>query len=208
MNATVPTSDPQILGNFTLNSTALSALSGGHYRILAKLFSRSITPDTRLHAATYYPAGAPLNLMQRTPDILTKMWGNCFIDLGTLQLPPWLPGVSPLEALSLVIWGRKTGGFNVGLDNLLLMPNYRLLRPRGFGFAQNTMLADDGFTDSVWTQIGSDKAGFYAGYGEPIKLVPGMDQTIIFATSNLLGEADITQSMTVKLFYRPRRLEA
>lgn len=190
----------------TLTTAFLNGANGAHYRVFTK--NPGSYQDLRLNAALYFPASVALTPMQKAPEVI--MWGGGVTDLGTLQIPPWLPNIKNQEEIGLRIGGRRTGGFNITLSDIFLFPAhaFRQLIPRGYGIAYTVRLVDDGITDTVWTDgwSGTPKTGHYSGYGEPIKLTPGKDQRLLFLNNTMTGGIDDAQTMTIKLFYRPRRL--
>lgn len=190
----------------TLTTAFLNGANGGHYRVFTKMASGY--QDLRLNAGLYFPASVALTPMQKAPEVVTGL--NGIVDLGTLQIPPWLPNMRGQTEIGLRIGGRRPGGFNVTLYDIFLFPAnaFRQLIPRGYGIATGIRLVDDGITDTVWTDgwTPAGKSGHYSGYGELITLVPGKDQRLLFLNNTMTSGVDDAQTMTIKLFYRPRRL--
>jgi len=184
-----------------LDSTFLNGAKGGHYRIFTKVHYGY--QDLRLNVGLYYPASVALTPMQKAPEIVQN-YGHV-IDLGTLQLPPWLPGLTGFSPVGLRLGARRTGGFDQLFFDYFLFPAnaFRQLTPRGYGLSNGVRLSDDGITETTWT---SGKTGIYSGYGDWITLVPGKNQKLLFLTKTWTGgyEDDIT--MKIKVYYRPRRL--
>jgi len=63
--------------------------------------------------------------------------------------------------------------------------------------------ATEGWSYSVGT--GGKKRAEFTEYGGPIELVPGQNQRLYFVTCNEVGTASISQTWTIKVWYRPRR---
>ena len=188
----------------TLTTAFLNGANGAHYRVFTKRSDWAVE-DLRLNAALYFAALSP---MQKAPEIVTGY--ASIIDFGTLQIPPWLPNQRGQTEIQLRIGGRRTGGFNVTLNDIFLFPAnaFRQLIPRGYGIATGIRLVDDGITETVWTDgwTPAGKTGHYSGYGELIKLTPGKDQRLLFLNQSETGGIDDAQTMTIKVYYRPRRL--
>jgi len=134
-------------------------------------------------------------------------------DFATFRLPPWLPGLSELDELELVLTGYQTTGAQIdqGIDCLDLIPvdGWRNLRFIGYGTAQNWRVIDDGIDERLYHDngYGSQKVGLYVGYGNPIMLKPGTNQRLYFLQHAYQANlAEIDRTLSVKLFYRPRRL--
>ena len=146
--------------------------------------------------------------MQKAPEVVQNY--AHVVDLGTLQIPPWLPGISDQAPVGLRLGARRAGGFNQTFFDYFLFPAnaFRQLTPRGYGIATGVTLADDGITETVWTDgwTGGGKTGHYSGYGDWITLIPGKDQRLLFLFNTMTGGYDDAITATIKVFYRPRRL--
>lgn len=191
----------------TLTTAFLNGANGAHYRLFIKMWTG--TSEMRLNAGLYFPASVALTPMQKAPEVVAG-FANSLVDLGTLQIPPWLPNVKNQTDIGLRIGGRKAGGFNVTLNDIFLFPAnaFRQLMPRGYGLAYNTRLVDDGIIDRVWTDgwTPAGKTGHYSGYGDLITLVPGKDQRLLFLNNSDTGGTGDDQTLSIKLYYRPRKL--
>jgi len=184
-----------------LSSTFLNGAKGGHYRVFTKVHYGY--QDLRMNVGLYYPASVALTPMQKAPEIVQN--NGHVIDLGTLQLPPWLPGLTGFSPVGLRLGARRTGGFNQTFFDYFLFPAnaFRQLTPRGYGLSNGVMLADDGITETTWT---SGKTGIYSGYGDWITLIPGKSQKLLFLTNSMTGGYLDEYTASIKVYYRPRRL--
>jgi len=189
-----------------LDTNFLKGTKGGHYRIFSKMHYGY--QDLRLNVALYFPASVALTPMQKAPEVVQN-YGHV-VDLGTLQIPPWLPGISDQAPVGLRLGGRRAGGFNQTFFDFFLFPAnaFRQLIPRGYGIATDVTLVDDGITETVWTDgwTGGGKTGHYSGYGDWITLVPGKNQKLLFLTKTMTGGYEDEISASIKVFYRPREL--
>ncbi len=185
-----------------LDTTMLSAYAGGWFRIWARFTSSPsgvrITPRSRFLLTTVAEAQEVL------------LTSSTLQDLGVLQLPPWLRGETGLYPIELALYARRTGGGSFNLDFLQLTPldSYRLLLPRGYGTPYQTTVQDDGMANALYvTQSGGlYKTGHYLSQGLPIRLYPGQDQRIYFLQTNSSGGAEVARTLSVRTYYRPRRL--
>jgi hypothetical protein len=208
MTLNTAASTEQEISLTTLDTAFLNGTAGGHFRVFTKC--NAPISDLKLNVALYFPADPAITPMQKAPEVV--IGNSSIVDLGTLQIPPWLPGMRDQSAVGLRIGGKRTGGFNVTLSGIYLFPanSFRQLIPRGYGLAFQARLVDDGIKNAVWTDGWSDggKSGHYSGYGEPVKLVPGKDQRLLFLnnTNMLVGGVKDDQTLTLKVFYRPRKL--
>ena len=98
----------------------------------------------------------------------------------------------------------------VNLDFLQITPldGWRMLECAGYGVVENSRMIDDAMNETKYIDDGSgdNKAGILVGYGNPIHLYPGKDQRLYFLMhSHTANIAEILRTISVKLFYRPRR---
>lgn len=190
-----------------LNTAFLNSTRGGHYRIFIKTqyFQHS---GLRLNAGLYYPSTSALTPMQKAPEVVVG--NNSIVDLGTLQIPPWLPGETGLSPIGLRLGARCEGGFNETFRDYFIFPAtaFRQLIPHGYGIATNVTLADDGITETIWTSGWAEggKTGHYSGYGDWITLIPGKQQRLMFLFNTMTGSSQDDITAEIKVFYRPRRL--
>ena len=128
-------------------------------------------------------------------------------NLFTLKLPPWPPGLSGATGLYLQLWGMKVGSDNqlLNIDFIQLTPadGYRELKTASYDVPYEYRIIDDGIGEYLYVDdgAGADKAGIMTGYGAPIQVWPGRDQRLYF----LMNPDEIARTLSVKVFYRPRR---
>lgn len=138
--------------------------------------------------------------------------GGSVMDIATFRLPPWLPSLTGLGALNLVLSAQVTTGTpaEFDVDFLMLMPvdGYRYLNCGGTGADTNRRVVDDGITRNLYQDDGSGtgKIGAIQNYGSPIQVYPGKDQRLYFVMTNVTSEHEIARTVSLKLWYRPRRL--
>ena len=196
------------LYEWTLTTALLNALAGNYVRVLGRL-------------ADLLGLAGGLWLQLRVRFAVTTIWQGPWVlgvdnryiqDLGLAQLPPYLVGAGDLYPLTLQLRGRhgSSGDHTFDLDFLQLCPvdGWRRLEPKGYGFAYTVRLVDDMIADHLytdgWTPAG--KTGHYLAYGAPILLEPGRVQRLYFLHSTDTGTAPIDRTLSLKAFYRPRRL--
>ena len=132
-----------------------------------------------------------------------------FQSLDSVQLPPWIVEVNNIAALDLVIEGRRddAGSTNFYLDfiQLLGLDGWRELRARAYGLQYNETLVDDGIVERLYLLNGSNAYGLYVGTGR-LMLLPGRDQRLYFLHGDWMNGGGIARTLSVKAWYRPRRL--
>lgn len=203
------TAETEVL-NWTLSTALLNACRGNYFRLIARFASVPAYSDVwvrwrvKLFGTTLWEG--PQFLLNTTSSLQ---------DMGVLQLPPYLIDAGDLYQLDLVLYGQRnqSGTHNLSLDFVQLSPldGWRKLSPRGFGLSAGMQLVDDGIEGRVYavayTELGgAGKMGNYVGSGEPIKVWPNAQQRLYFLHDTMTGSAAIDRLLTVKVFYRPRRL--
>jgi len=79
------------------------------------------------------------------------------------------------------------------------------------GATTNERIVDDAILRYTYQDdgAGADKRGFYATYGNPIHLYPAKNQRLYFlmhGNGASTEMATVNRKLSVKLYYRPRRL--
>jgi len=190
-----------------LSSSLLGHCNGRWFRLLMRLNSKTgasgtdIQPKVRF-ASTVVSEGEEVRLSAN----------HELQDLGVMQLPPWLQGMdADLYSVDLALYGRRasaTGDLDVDFVQLTPMDSYRVLKPRGYGCSFGVRLVDDGIGGWLWTDgwSGDQRTGHYYGEGQPVALVPGKEQRIYFLMTDQGGDSEIVRTMSVRVYYRPRRV--
>lgn len=199
------TTEQQLL-SWDLSTALLNACGGNYFRLLGRFINM-----------TY----SDMWLRWRIKFELTTIWeGPQFLltanaplqDLGVLQLPPYLVGSGDVYPLTLVLYAQRqqsaTHTLSLDFVQLSTLDGYRKLSPRGYGLGYQTRLVDDGISGYTYTDgsTPAGKAGYYIGYGKRIAVQPGKLQRLYFLHDTMVGSAAIDRTLSVKAFYRPRRL--
>jgi len=188
---------------WTLSTAELNKLAGHYVRVIGRFGSIS-----------------GLWLRLKVKFALTTLWEGPLTLMGTtqlqeitsLRLPPYLLGAGDLYPLDLILSAKVTtaGAHSFTLDYLQLttLDGWRKLAPKGYGLDYMIRIVDDGIDSYLYTDgwIPGGKTGHYVGYGEPILLQPGKLQRLYFLHEETTGSAPTNRTMSVKVYYRPRRL--
>jgi hypothetical protein len=193
---------------WTLSDSFLDACQGQYYKFLARFFIGD-PPNVKFRIKLKYNA---VTVWQSGQVTLDQSRGLQIRDMFTLRLPPWLPGQTNLSALSMVLVGQQSTGspINVDLDFLQVTPldGWRMLECAGYGISYTERLIDDGVNGYIYVDngAGDNKIGDFAGYGNPIALYPGKKQRLYFLMhTTSMDVAEILRTISVKLYYHPRR---
>jgi len=190
-----------------LDKTYLNRANKRWFKIIA-IFKFPIASGIRLQCKITFPSGTPLTEVASSQEVISTT--SLIQEIGELQIPPWLLSSGDLSAVDLSLYARKTGGGSLNIDFLQISPvdAFRVLVPRGYGAAYTIRVVDDGIDDQIWTDGWADggKTGHYTSIGNRIKLFPGTVQRIYFLMNSTSGGMVIDRTLSVKAFYRPRRL--
>lgn len=197
----------QLIGRWALDTTYLTRAGGKWFKILG-MFTSAPSAGTRVQVKIMFPSGTPLTMLASSQEV--TLGAVNLQDLGMLQIPPWLVGVENQSGLDLCLYARRTGGGSLGLDFVQVTPvdSYRVLTPQGYGAAYQVRIVDDGVSDTLYTDgwAGGGKTGHYVGVGAAVLLKPGKLQRLMFLQSGDTGDTLAARTLSVKAFYRPRRL--
>lgn len=189
---------------WALSSSTLNNAKGGLFRVIARLATApvgDIWVRVKVQMAGLSDVGVPGPWVKLTPYIMQS--------LDSLQLPPWLPEVTSIGSLDLVLEARRdnvgTNNLNIDFVHLFALDGWRELRARGYGVQYNETLIDDRIEDRLYVLTGASAAyGHYVGSGE-ILLVPNKTQRLYFLQQDWLGNAAIDRTLSVRAWHRPRR---
>ena len=208
MQKSLITDNEQDIYKWTLSAAYLNACQGGWFKVLARWYGAPRT-DVKYRMKLEF---AVTHIWQTGQITLDTSRALQIRDMFTFRLPPWLIGQSNLASLDLIMTGYQNTGssINLNLDFLQITPldGWRLLECSGYGVLQNSRMIDDGVNGICYIDsgVGSDKAGYLVPYGNSLELYPNKKQKLYFLMHSVYGnQAEIDRTISVKLFYRPRR---
>lgn len=198
-----------VMYTWTLSSALLGQAKGHYFKIIGRFKASYGVVRTRFKPYLFYNNVVPI---WEGSDVLPdSAYARALRDLGMIRLPPWLPGVSSLSALSLRLSGKRivSESLSIGLDFLYLLPVDTYHQYTVIGHVlDNGRLIDDGINGMIYTDDGADgnRQGNVVGSGSGIYLEPGKLQRIYFLFHCALADsAPVDRTLSVKLYYRPRR---
>ncbi len=206
---TITTSDAKITA-WTIPTETLAAAKSAYFKVFARFFDGSNLTDIKLRIKIFYSSKllyeGPLIEFDDTYSGISRLWR----EIDTVQLPPFLTEGNTPTDLSFELWGITTTAQTeaVKLDLLMLLPvnHYRKLVSDS-GVAQNSILIDDGLLDTFYQSVSSEYVRDITAEGSQLMLWPGIDNRIYFIQhSETADTADVNRTMSVKVFYRPRRV--
>lgn len=131
--------------------------------------------------------------------------------IGSLKLSPAANGNTNYTDLSLALYSKRAGGGGtINLDYIAAIPqdgwrSYKAIS----GLAYNEEIYDNPVEDSFYTISAApgNPAVFthYVDEGDPLNLVPGVDNTIYFLHNTTGGTAPIDRTSLITLYHYPRR---
>lgn len=137
-------------------------------------------------------------------------------EIASIPMPPALAFLSTLADASLVLEVTRVAGGSCTLDvdYLALMPmdGWRKFIPLSSGIGQNAVVVDDGIGGNVYSiSSGGKKIPDWKADGDLLQLETtiaygtGM-QNLRFLWSRSDGSCPISDTMSIRAYYRPRRL--
>lgn len=194
---------------FSLAASLVQNSGGRYWRLLARLPLVSgnvyLTPILRNSAGREVWRGAEVLVTYLVTDLGIKDW-------GAVPLPPVDLGATA-GGLQLVLSVRYTGAGtgNLQLDFVQLTPTeyVRRLRLGGTTLAANDVVVDDGIEDRCWCELSSVRQPAGAVEGAPLMVWPGRTQRLFVLFDEVNGgpvESVIGRTLSVRAYYRPRRL--
>ena len=206
---TITTTEAKITA-WTISSETLVAAASAYFKSIIRFFNGNNITDIKLRIKIFYQS----QLLYEGPQIefddthagISRLWR----ELDTIQLPPYFTEGNTPTDLTFELWGVSTSGgseiVNMDVIVLLAVNGFRKLRSSS-GVAQNSILIDDGILDVFYQSVSSEFVRDITVEGSAIQLYPGVDNRIYFIQhSKTANIADVNRTMSVQLFYRPRRI--
>jgi hypothetical protein len=191
---------------WALPAALLGATAGRYMRILARF--RNYTGAAPIYARAEVRDYYGLVTLARTPyEVRLGVEESHVQDLGLLPLPPG--GFSSGWAQNtLALFLRSDSSATVDLDYIQLTPAdelcYRHIEQRGMVVAANDWIVDDGIEGLQYLIEGGANHPIYTQHTLPLHVFPGVAQRLYFLHDGPDTSANWT--LSVKAFYRPRRL--
>ena len=209
---TIPTTDA-LVAAWTLATADLALLRGRSYRFFARM-EATIPANIYLKLSVKFPSSdRDITVTEGTEvAIVGGASGPTLQDLGTLQLPPWLPSDTSFQPLDLCLNAYSLSGSTetLNLDCIMMLPvdRFRVLKPLGYGMKYQTVLVDDGINNKIYTDkwTAAGLTGHYVGYGPRPMIWPGQYNLLYILVTNDSGGSEIARTHQISAKYRPRRL--
>jgi hypothetical protein len=207
ISRTFPGYVEQPLLKWDLTSALAEAALGRLHRITFRSTTMASWNVARYRLKVTYNAAVVWETALVQPD---NTYAFQIRNLFTIKLPPWLTGLTDLDGLTLELHGMKTiespGDLIVDFIQLTPTDGYRELGVATYNVVYTERIVDDGINDRLYKDdgAGDEKAGIVIDYGAPIHVWPGRNQRLYFLMHGQ-NTAEIDRTLSVKLFYRPRR---
>lgn len=198
------TGDSEIqLAIWTLDSARLTYAAGTWHQLLMRLVNT--VSGVRIRWKLIFGTVTVWSGAQVTLDS-----NQILQETGTVQLPPNLAGWTDYQAMTLALYAQKTGGGTLDIDYVQFFPldSWRRFTADAYHLPLNDRLVDDGIADRLYYEDSADNshAQFHSARGKRLMLWPGRTQRLYLLATSSTNTAPILLTMTVKLYYRPRRL--
>ena len=209
MEAVLASGAEATMFTWALTDSFLNTCWGQYYKIIVRFKDSAPLFPIKYRIKLIYSG---TTIWQSGQVLLDTTRGYSVRDLFTLRLPPWLLQQTNLTALTMIMTGQQNTGspisINLDFQQITPLDGYRMLECAGYGVVQNGRMIDDGLNEVAYIDngAGDDKAGILIGYGNPIALYPGKKQRLYFLMHSSTSQlAEIARTISVKLFYHPRR---
>jgi len=196
------------LWTYTLTKAMMAASRGAYFLAIARLDAGTIAAtihlrlNIKLSATTIYEGP----LVQLTVNEYLQ-------ELGIIQIPPYLERFTSPTVLTLSLRGYDSATNDVKLDFIQLMPidSYRFLRQVGYAIANGDAIEVDELVNPTKCEVygvdsGSDNYRVWVERGTKLKVQPNTLQRFYFLYDESDNTHKIGRKMTVKAYYRARRL--
>ena len=184
----------------TLSAALLAKCAGQDFHILQRT---SNFPAGYVRASVYDAAG---NAAIRNGDEVAASVASNLYDLGVLSLPPGGYS-SAYGALRMVTRWRVSGSTDVQTDYWALFPTTGFRRLQAIAdVVNNATVVDDPIEDRAFVLSSGAELPYIVRRAGPVMVWPGQLQRVYFLWAGNSGISTITQTMTVKAYYRPRRV--
>jgi len=196
--------------DWTLSAALLQDAAGRWVRLLLALMLRSATDAQAETVQAQIVDSSGAFVLWSGPEVALPGPAayRPFIDLGALPLPPGGYDTS-WGALRLRLTFRLASGTaTTYLDYIQLTPtdSYRVLDMRPASIANGALIVDNGYDDVAYVETGGARAPYVVPRGEPLLVWPGQLQRIYVLADQISSYPNITDTFTVRIWYRPRRL--
>lgn len=215
-----PTADAAASGGSKLNFSLSNSTATYYWTVSQANMQRTKGRRARLVARITDLSGS----LYVAPRVLTAnsevLWEGDEVSLGPLIYGAWVDlGLVPLPpggtnaayaAARVALTFRGTGIASLDVVQMTMIDSYRVLDlgASGIGMSDGTAIVVDGTEGQVYAATGGANTSLPASASPALMLQPGLTQRIhvLYHLADAGNYAPITTTMSVRVFYRPRRL--
>jgi hypothetical protein len=129
-----------------------------------------------------------------------------WLDLGAISLPPGGYNTNWADhTLYLSIRSATSAIVNLDFVQITPLDSFRHLVQPGMQIANGDSIQDDGILGQAYSVEGGKNHAIIAARGKPLMLYPGKQQQIII-NHDQGSTYDVASALTVRIWYRPRRI--
>ena len=189
-----------------LSILASSRAMGRWFRPLVRLMTPVMDDDLWLGIKVAYGSG--LASIKSYPPGLAAA-GKALVELPAAQIPPFTGGTVNLgqTEVRLYAWQAEGQARSLDVDDLMILPldGWRNFQSTG-GLESGWRLVDEGEPGACYSVTATgERLITHADFGRPLSAIPGRPHRIYFL-QECGGLAPIERTLTVRVFYRPRRI--
>jgi len=208
------------------SDTASGSASGGNYAALTVATSETfgamtwsisgsdvaitdgkpVLPLMRFHAMPPSVVYLKLAVVGASTDYTAVDTSKQWVLFPPIPLPPHRSG-GPYQAHTLSMDTRNSTGGTVALqvDYVSLIPADNVRQYVNLNMANSTVLIDDGIEGYTYVASSGNRITQHVAYGQPFMLWPGLDHTFWVHFSSSANTMLPANTMSAKLYHRPRR---
>lgn len=196
--------------SWTLSSDLLTSCAGNYFQLMARFMTASnILANYRFKVQILDSVGGAI-IWESAPFGVSADFHRVR-PLLAMRLPPWRPPAGDSSSCVLRLGLYRTGAVDDELDidffHLFATDSYVMLRGVGADLEPDETLVFDSGEDTVYKAGSAGTTGSFVRHGTLVMLDPAADQRLYFLQHAGVGDvAQVDRTMTVKAYYRPRRL--
>ena len=188
-----------------LSAATMIDCGGRYFRLLARLVN---TPANPIYVTPEIRDSSGLVTLAKGLEVkINNISQPLLVDLGALPIPPGGADIDGWAGTVLWLSLRSEASATFALDYIQLTPteSLRHLVQRGMAVANGGAVVDDSMLGVAYHLAGSAKHAIHVQLGQPVMLWPNEVNKIYILHDIATGSSPIANTLSVRVFYRPRR---
>lgn len=189
---------------WSLPAATVDDCGGRDFRLLARLVSLPAAP---IYVTPIIKEYNNLITLIAGKEMRIDPSGFRLVDLGSLPIPPGGGDASGWAGLTLYLGLRCDTSATLALDYIQLTPtdSLRHLYQRGMTIPNNDYVEDHAIDGLAYSIESGAKHPLHMQLESPVMVWPGVTQRIYFLYDSTFGASPVAATLSVRVYYRPRR---